>query len=148
MLNNIVLLIVCIILVSLATILIVLFMKYIKTMNILTEELRKEQEVLYKEIKSNLDDKNQKKTEVKSNSQQTNKNNQRKIQVKSNNNKPNNKNTNLNTPTLKSSKVSQQELLELIKDKEQVFKKEVTIQSGGGFTDLDIDISKNKKIDN
>ena len=76
-------------------------MKHMKTMNMLTEELCKEQKMLYEKLESNLYDKNHKKTEVK----------------------PNNNNTNLDITSLKSSKVSQQELLELIKDKEQVFKK-------------------------
>lgn len=130
MLNSMILLIVSIILIGLATTLIILFIKYIKTMNILTEELRKEQAVLYKEIKSNLDVKNQQESEIKPVIRQNNKN--------------------LNTTTLKSSKVSQQELLELIKDKEPVFKKEVTIQPEGGFTNLNIDISNKTKntIDN
>lgn len=126
MLNSMILLIVSIILIGLATTLIILFIKYIKTMNILTEELRKEQAVLYKEIKSNLDVKNQQESEIKPVIRQNNKN--------------------LNTTTLKSSKVSQQELLELIKDKEPVFKKEVTIQPEGGFTNLNIDISNKTKI--
>lgn len=130
MLNSMILLIVSIILVCLATTLVILFIKHIKTMNILTEELRKEQVVLYEEIKSNLDVKNQQESEIKSVIRQNNKN--------------------LNTTTLKSSKVSQQELLELIKDKEPVFKKEVTIQPEGGFTNLSIDISNKTKntIDN
>lgn len=123
--SSVLLLIICIILVSLSMTLIVLFMKHIKTMNILTEEFRKEQEMLYKKIESNLDDENN-----------------QKMEVKSNDNKPNNSDTNLNTTTLKSSKVSQEQLSELIKDKEQVFKKEVTIQPGSGFIDLNIDISK------
>lgn len=130
MLNSMILLIVSIILVCLATTLVILFIKHIKTMNILTEELRKEQVVLYEEIKSNLDVKNQQESEIKSVIRQNNKN--------------------LNTTTLKSSKVSQQELLELIKDKKPVFKKEVTIQPEGGFTNLSIDISNKTKntIDN
>lgn len=130
MLNSMILLIVSIILVCLATTLVILFIKHIKTMNILTEELRKEQVVLYEEIKSNLDVKNQQESEIKPVIRQNNKN--------------------LNTTTLKSSKVSQQELLELIKDKEPVFKKEVTIQPEGGFTNLSIDISNKTKntIDN
>ena len=127
MLNSMIFLIVSIILVGLGTTLIILFMKYIKTINILTEELRKEQAILYKykEKKSNLDVKNQQETEIKP-------------IIRQNNN-------NLNTTTLKSSKVSQQELLELIKDKEPVFKKEVTIQPKEGFNNLNIDISKKNK---
>ena len=122
MLNSMIVLIVGITLVSLATTLIILFMKYVKNMNILIEELHKDQAVLYKEIKTNSDVKNQQEAEIKPVIKQNNKN--------------------LNSTTLKSSHMSQQELLELIKDKEQVFKKEVTIQSEGGFTDLNIDISK------
>lgn len=122
MLNSMIVLIVGITLVSLATTLIILFMKYVKNMNILIEELHKDQAVLYKEIKTNSDVKNQQEAEIKPVIKQNNKN--------------------LNSTTLKSSQMSQQELLELIKDKEQVFKKEVTIQSEGGFTDLNIDISK------
>lgn len=130
MLNSMIILIVSIILVCLAMTLIILLIKHIKTMNILTEELRKEQVVLYEEIKSNLDVKSKQESEIKSVI------------------RPNNKN--LNTTTLKSSKVSQQELLELIKDKEAVFKKEVTIQPKVGFTNLSIDISNKTKntIDN
>ena len=122
MLNSMIVLIVGITLVGLATTLIILFMKYVKNMNILIEELHKDQAVLYKEIKTNSDVKNQQEAEIKPIIKQNNKN--------------------LNSTTLKSSQMSQQELLELIKDKEQVFKKEVTIQSEGGFTDLNIDISK------
>jgi len=125
MLNSMILLIVCIILISLSTILIILFMKQIKSISTLTEELRKEQKVLYTKIESNLDDKNYPKTKVKPND-----------------NKPNENNTNLDISSLKSSKVSQQELFELIKDKEPVFKKEVIIHSKGEIKDLNIDISQ------
>lgn len=131
--NSIIFLLIGVILVSLAVLLIVLFMKHLKSMNIFIEAIRKEQAVLHNEINQS--------------NQQNNKKNNKKTQVKPNNNKVNNKNKmgNLNSTKLKSSKVSQEELLELIKDKEQVFKKEVTIKPGEVFTDLNIDIDKKIK---
>jgi hypothetical protein len=117
-------LLISIILMSLVVIIIVLFMKHLKTIHIFMEQIFKEQSVLYKEmlnIKSSLEINN----EIM------------KKEIKSYSNKVNNP-LNQNINTLKSSKVSQQELLELIKGKKLGSKKEVTIKPGGAFMDIDI----------
>lgn len=131
--NNVMFLLISVILVVLGSVLIVLFKKHLKSMNIFVEEIRKEQEVLHNEINQS--------------NQQNNKKKNKKTQVKPNNKKVNNKNNmeNLNSTKLKSSKVSQKELSELIKGKKQVFKKEVPIKPGDVFVDLNIDIDKNMK---
>lgn len=117
-------LLISLILISLVVIIVVLFMKHINYIHILMEEIRREQLVLYKEIvniKSNLESNNDvMKKEIKSYS------------------KKSNNQANKNSNVLKSSKVSQQELLELIKDRKPVYKKEVTVGPGGKSIDLNI----------
>lgn len=131
--------------------LIVLTIKHFKLMYALTEEVRKEQIALSKEtleIKSNLiiNQKNLIKNLMNNmclckTDDSKNKNTIKKPPIK--------KETNIQTvktSETKSSQVSEQELLELIKDKEKIFKKQVTIPPGAMSMDVDIDIeNKNNR---
>lgn len=134
-------------------ILIILFMKQLKFIRIFIEEMHRDQIIINKELlQIKRENNNQKEntskevnvSETKSFNSPDDEDNLQRTQVKSSSNIANNKQTNLNTTELKSSQVSEQELQELLKGKEQIFNKQVNIQNEKMFVDFDIDITDKK----
>lgn len=152
-----------IVLLSLTIVLIVLFLKHINIMYLFIEEMRKAQTSIHSdivEIKLNLariiserlryaEDKEEivakttkennnsgiiKIPKIKADTLPNNEKSQKQIQLKSLNNNSN----------LKSFQVSEEELLEMIGDKELVFKKQINVTPGEMFIEANINIDDKK----
>lgn len=150
MIDNNLFLLISVIFIILEIIIVFLFMNHLKFMRIFIEELRRAQIVTYKElaeIKKENTNQSSKISINESYNPSINKNpiinnTITKIQEISSTNLANNNQGNINVTELKSSKVSEAELLEMLKDTEQIFAKKVNMDSGKVIMDIDIDIEE------
>ncbi|WP_300386202.1 hypothetical protein [Clostridium sp.] len=112
-------------------------------MRIFIEEMRRDQIISYKEISDIKKENNSESVKVSRNETYNLQNIESSIQpsqIKSSNDVVND--TNLSINKLKSSQVSKEELLEMLKGTEQVFANQVNIDTEKMFIDLDIDMKE------
>ncbi len=136
-------LLISVIFIILQIVIIFLFMNHLKFMRIFIEEMRRDQIISYKEISDIKKENNSESVKVSRNETYNLQNIESSIQpsqIKSSNDVVND--TNLSINKLKSSQVSKEELLEMLKGTEQVFANQVNIDTEKMFIDLDIDMKE------